>query len=399
MRSDLQIIPVDHGKTKVFVVQDHLGLIPQGLVLNGEAIAVLITLNRVKTASEFQYQMMRMNNGLFISESEIRRIIDRFDENFLLDTIKFRDSKRDLINAYSSLDVRSPVLSGTGYPSDREILEKFIDEILAMAYGQEKPEGGGTVKAIVSPHIDINIGRRVYGKAYFCWPEKQPQRILLLGTGHTLENGFFSMTTKHYDTPLGLLKTDVETVLRLKKSVSGAAAPDDFAHRSEHSLELQSIFIRRLIGNADVGCIPVLCGSFTEFLGLVNRPHDYLQVTGFMESLSEIARDPGTMIVAGVDLSHIGPKFGHDRPATSLRKEAARHDQLLLEALAGGDILSFWAESNRVKDRYNVCGLSTLATLLEIAGPLRGRILDYEMWDESSTRSAVSFAAAVFWEP
>ena len=70
----------------------------------------------------------------------------------------------------------------------------------------------------------------------------------------------------------------------------------------------------------------------------------------------------------------------------------------MLHALTERDADSFWKESGRVRDHYNVCGFAALACLLEVLPPGGGRLLGYEMWHEEPTRSAVSYAAVVFSE-
>ncbi|MBW1920255.1 MAG: AmmeMemoRadiSam system protein B, partial [Deltaproteobacteria bacterium] len=103
-----------------------------------------------------------------------------------------------------------------------------------------------------------------------------------------------------------------------------------------------------------------------------------------------------TLIVAGVDFSHVGPKFGHDSPARYLSAQSEAHDKNLLDHLVGLDADRFWEESIRVEDRFNVCGFSALACFLEILPQSRGKVLHYETWYEEPTKSAVSFASAVF---
>ncbi len=83
-------------------------------------------------------------------------------------------------------------------------------------------------------------------------------------------------------------------------------------------------------------------------------------------------------------------------PAPHLTGQSEIHDKNLLKHLSGLDADQFWEESSRVEDQFNVCGFSALACLLEILPPCRGKILNYEIWHEEATRSAVSFAAAVF---
>jgi len=97
-----------------------------------------------------------------------------------------------------------------------------------------------------------------------------------------------------------------------------------------------------------------------------------------------------------VDFSHIGLKFGHDRPAEYMENQTRRHDDLLLNCLARRDPEHFWEESIRVNDRFHVCGFSSMACLLEILPECRGHVLGYELRHERATQSAVGFAAVAF---
>ena len=119
----------------------------------------------------------------------------------------------------------------------------------------------------------------------------------------------------------------------------------------------------------------------------------------FLGILGEAAQDEKTIVVAGVDFSHVGPKFGHDVPASFITGESQKHDRQLLDFLCTGNADGLWEESEKVQDRYNVCGFSALACLLEIIPPSRGTLLAYETYREEPTKSAVSFAAAIFTSP
>ena len=146
------------------------------------------------------------------------------------------------------------------------------------------------------------------------------------------------------------------------------------------------------------GIIPILCGSAQAGLGEYSR-RAYLEKAGpFLRKLRDIVSDPAqeTLVVAGVDFSHIGPKFGHDRSASFLAGQAETHDRNLLGHLSRLDAELFWKESQEVEDCFNVCGFSALACLLEILPHCKGTILDYRRSQEEATNSAVSFAAAAF---
>jgi len=144
--------------------------------------------------------------------------------------------------------------------------------------------------------------------------------------------------------------------------------------------------------------IPVLCGFLQSCLPEYTR-NTYREKAGpFLDLLARTLEDQEkeTLIVAGVDFSHVGPKFGHEMPAAYLTGQSEIHDKNLLNALSNLDPDHFWEESSRVNDQYNVCGFSALACLLEVLPPSNGQILDYQVWHEEPTQSSVSFAAVVF---
>jgi hypothetical protein len=215
--------------------------------------------------------------------------------------------------------------------------------------------------------------------------------------GHHLAEHVFSVTAKHFQTPLGLVQADVRAVEGLLARHVSCIAPDDFEHCSEHSLEFQVLFIQHCL-EQDVRLVPILCGSLQAALPEYSRQAFLDRAGGMLEDLRSLILDQGhrTMVVAGVDLSHIGPKFGHAGTASALKAEAERHEQALLTALCARDPEAFWRESASVRDEYNVCGFPALATLLEILPPGRGQVLDHRLWMEEATRSGVGFGAMLF---
>ncbi len=206
----------------------------------------------------------------------------------------------------------------------------------------------------------------------------------------------FSLTSKDFETPLGRARTDKDAVRKLLGTDANVLSDNDFPHRGEHSIEFQVIFLQYLLEDSEFSIIPILCGSVWGSLSPCSR-ESYLQKAGhLLEALKDLVLDKNevTLVLAGVDLSHIGPKFGHNVPAAHLKSESRSHDQALLHALLEQDAEKFWNESLRINDQYNVCGFSALACMLEILPPFKGHILHYEIWDEPPTQSAVSFCAA-----
>jgi hypothetical protein len=208
----------------------------------------------------------------------------------------------------------------------------------------------------------------------------------------------FSLTSKSFRTPLGLVETDTDLVDRLRQAGSGReVAPDDFAHRAEHSIEIQLVFLQHVLPRP-FRIVPILCGSFHRQIHTYARAAEIPGVREVTEVLKPLlGQDTGkTLVVAGVDLCHIGPKFGHPDSAADLEPEARLHDEATLQALLNRDPLALWAEARRVRGQFHVCGFSALACLLEILPECRGRRLAYDLWHEAPTQSAVSFAAMEF---
>jgi AmmeMemoRadiSam system protein B len=213
-----------------------------------------------------------------------------------------------------------------------------------------------------------------------------------------MANGLFCLTDKDLETPLGVINGDPSLIQELREAGGDSIAADDFPHRSEHSIEFQAIFLRHLFPEKNLTIIPILCGSIQSNLPEYSRDAYLARAGSFLGKLREVVNEPDedTFLIAGVDFSHIGPKFGHEMPAGHLQAQSEIHDKNLLAYLSRFDTEDFWEESRSVKDQFNVCGFSALACLLEVLPHCRGTILNYQIWHEEATKSAVSYAAMVF---
>lgn len=395
LRTDIEVIPTYYQGEKAFLVKDNLGLIEQPLLLRGEGLELLTLIDGKRNIHDIQYEIIRARRHTFVSAESIQNLLAELDEAYLLDSQRYRGKKQVIVEEFSRQAVRPASLAGKAYPEDRNELRTYLasifHEIQDVVEAQQKK-----LAALVSPHIDLDVGKAIYAKAYHCLRQTAPERIVLLGTGHSLHDHFFSISEKDFETPLGRARTHKDRVRSLKEAGEGFVSPDDFVHRNEHSLEFQLLFLQYLFG-ADISVIPVLCGSFHKILGSCSRPVEVKGLGSFFDRLREIVSEvSNTLVVAGVDFSHIGPKFGDSWPASALLQEAKNHDTRLIETLCRADIESYWTEVQKVNNRYNVCGFSTLAVLLELIPGVEGELLGYDFWQEEATRSAVSFAAIAF---
>ncbi len=396
MREDLEVTATSYRGQKALLVRDSLGLIREPVILQGEALNIVGLIDGKRTVRDIQVELVRLRSGVLVDAASVDRLIQELDEAFLLQSDRYRFEKEKILGDYLRQEVRTSSHGGVSYPGPPEELRAFLDGILGSARPEENGQSGTLFFGLAAPHIDPGIGKKVYAEAYRFIRRIRPRRVLLLGTGHSLSDAYFSLTEKDYETPFGRVRTDREAVRSLKNAGGKSVSPYDIHHRSEHSLEFQLVFLQHLFGSSFTA-VPILCGSFVRDLIRVSRPSEIPGVGEFLAALKALREeDPaGTLVVAGVDFSHIGPKFGHRERASSLLLEAKTHDHALIAALAAGDGAAFWAESRKVNDRYNVCGFSTLAALLDAFPGMRGRLLDYEFWKEEATRSAVSYAAII----
>lgn len=400
-RIDLEFFPGREDGQDFILVRDHLGLSPEGTALSIPLYQFMALLDGTRSVRDLQTIFMRQQGGVFVGSETILGLLKNLDDTYLLDSEAFRSAKHQIISEFTRKRVRPSCHSGKSYPENPKELENRLAEIMAEMNPGSIGEtvAPSEIRALVAPHIDLGVGHAGYAKSYGTLRGAAFTRVVVLGTGHQLQDGIFSLTDKDFETPLGIVQGDREAFKSLKNAGLGIVAPDDFIHRSEHSIEFQLIFLQHVL-KQKFTIVPILCGSL-QLLPAYNR-QAFLERTGpFLETLRRVLEDPAapTLLVAGVDFSHTGPKFGHEQTARAMESLSREHDQNLLKSLCDLNAADFWKESERVQDRFHVCGFSALACFLEVLPHCRGTLLGYELWHEAPTQSAVGFASAVFAGP
>jgi hypothetical protein len=397
LRRDLQPVRGRVQDREVILLRDPLALSSQVVALGVGAIQVLQLLDGTRDLPRLRLDAIHLAGGDVAAGDDAQQLVEVLDERCLLDNGRFRESCRQVLEEWRSVAERPPAFVGSAYPSDATELSRSIEDVLDHA-----PEIGavlppGRLVALVAPHIDLAQGWAVYGAAYGLLAQlaPEPERILVMGTGHAMEEDMLCPTDKRYRTPLGLTDTDEQTVAEVR--VAGNLGEDDLAHRGEHSAEFQIVFLQHLYADDLPPLVPLLCGDASRHLDATDRPSELPGVAPVIEKLHSRVESGQTLVVAGVDLCHVGPKFGHREPSSSLLAEAVEHETALIDALERVDPAALWAEARRVSDRYHVCGLSSLGILLELLPEgTRGALLCRDVMREEETASAVGHAALAF---
>ncbi len=118
-------------------------------------------------------------------------------------------------------------------------------------------------------------------------------------------------------------------------------------HRTEHSAEFQAVFLRYLFPDREIKIIPVLCSSFADLMENPEGPMGDDSIRIFIETLrSLLVRRPHEVaLIAGADLSHVGPKFGHPDPLQEADLiSLKRHDLSLIRHVEEGNPEGFFKE-------------------------------------------------------
>ncbi|MHC4459119.1 MAG: AmmeMemoRadiSam system protein B [Planctomycetota bacterium] len=393
MRRDLEFFPVQQGDQQMILIKDHLGLVREGQGIALQLYQFMALLDGTKNVRDLQMELMRQRGGVLVESDEVNRLLEKLDEFYLLDSDNFKSAQKKIVADFAVQEVRPCSHCGRSYPHSASELKERLDEILTGEQQVQAPDG--KITALVAPHIDLNAGAAVYASAYQILNDVAPSKVILLGTGHRLMNKLFCLTDKDFETPLGIIKSESNLIQELREAGKDVVADDDFAHRSEHSIEFQIIFLQHLFGSDRFTIIPVLCGSILTCLPEYQRSTYREKAGPFLQKLKSLI-DKDTLVLAGVDFSHIGLKFGHDRPAEYIENQAMAHDRNLLKYLSHMDTDQFWQESINIQDGFNVCGFPALACMLEVLPSGKGKVLNYYLRHEKPTQSAVSFAAVVF---
>jgi hypothetical protein len=253
------------------------------------------------------------------------------------------------------------------------------------------------ITGVLAPHIDITVAKDIYVNTYRYLKGKNYDTVVILGINHHLQEGLYSISEKNYVTPFGEIKTDKRFIGELKNGVTeGTFAPDDFGHMTEHSIEFQTIFLHHYL-QGPFTIVPILCGSVHEFIqerGNILRDERFRGMVSAMKQLLEEGKGR-ILLVAGVDLSHVGRKFGDQATADALLPQAIAHDKLILSFLRRGEPENIFKEALNTQDRYHVCGLPAILLFARLLAENRTDLLHFDTYRERETESAVNYASLI----
>ena len=392
VRENVEVLPAGEGK---FILRDVAGYVDATLVLNDVSVLIISLLDGTKTEKEI-VDIIRSSYNLQISEDEVKRLISMLDENGFLDSPRFHSIKTEKKKEYRTSPYRKAHLAGRSYPKGGREAEEFFSSILNLFPSDMKPEG--RVVGVISPHIEIMNGIRVYGKVWSFLKNSfgvPPDTFVVFGTSHAYSPHSFILTDKSFETPFGTLENRKDIVQEIKSKLGESVFDDEILHKTEHSIEFQAVFIKYLFPSSKF--VPILCTpTFANPSARGGGRSKFEEEVGNLrEIITNLMKEERTVLVAGADLAHIGIRFG-DGPVSQYDISVVRLKDIVslrkfAENSADGFLESIMIDGNARR----VCGLAPIYSLLKTTQGmnLSGDMLGYDIWVDE-TASAVSFGGA-----
>lgn len=397
----LMMLPVRDGERELIVVQDPMGIMQGQPALGMESLAILQLLDGTVSLTDISAAVMQESKDLRVANM-IRDFIAQLDELLMLESPRFERALAEARSAWHQLEIRPAALAGVSYPEEREALEQMLDSHFAEADAVRAAAGNAVVApdavpaAILAPHLDPRREGPLMARAFLELGTEpaEPLRFVIFGTGHNMVGDFLALTRKHFETPLGQARCDTAFVDKLAGALGENAYRGELAHRDEHSIEFQVIYLQRRMGNRPFTIVPILCGGFYNLLDEGRTPRDEAAIETLISSVKQAAGELGgrTVYVAGVDFSHVGPRFGDPKLNDEMKAAIGEVDHAAIAAACAGDADGWFRAIAEKDDATRICGYAPTYAMLRCAEPGAGRNLGYAQSAEKDT-SIVSVAA------
>jgi AmmeMemoRadiSam system protein B len=399
----IEAFPVEHEGQRVICLRDPNHLSDKVLLVSQETVFIISLFDGINSIEDIQTKCEE-KFGERVPSDEMEQLINHLDDALFLDSEKFKNFKHQIVEDFNSSNVRVSSHAGLSYPDEAEELNKWFEKFFNEDQKKEPYSAPkGKIKGLISPHIDFTRGGHLYARAYRELDENcEADTYIIFGTSHyaEVENPYI-LTRKNFETPLGISDTDNNIIDKMVNDCPWDLFEGEIAHRTEHSIEFQVAFLQYVLRKKkEYKIVPILCNSFFSLVQEGKSPREDKKVSFFLNSLGNIIQEMGdrVFIIAGVDMAHVGPKFGDREAVNDLTlSKIKERDIKSLEFTEQLDAKGFYRSVEEEKDWRKICGLSSIYTTLSTIQAERGKLLDYDQALEPDTGSVVSFASLAFY--
>jgi len=288
---------------------------------------------------------------------------------------------------------RKPITVGMFYEELFELLDKQIAECFTHEKGPGALPSKRTDKeitGIIVPHAGYQFSGPCQAWAYKKIAESRfPDIFVILGANH---QGFGKAATllDDFETPLGIVKTDIDFAKKLIKNSNFNIVENKELHAKEHSIEVQLPFLQ--FANKDnlnnIRIVPIIIGPEA----------DYKKVA---ETIANTAKQENKkiIIIASSDFTHYGFSYGYVPFQTKVKENLYKLDREAIKYIEKLDTESFLNYLQETE--ATICGANAIAAAIETAKQMKAKeakLLQYYTSGDivGDYRNAVGYASILF---
>jgi len=189
------------------------------------------------------------------------------------------------VSVADSRSVRRSVIAGSWYPGDPKQLRAMLDGFLNEVPPQPLE---GRLVGLIAPHAGYIYSGQVAAYAYRQLRGMSFPKVVVVSPVHRIYTGEFATTDKaYYETPLGLVPVDTESIAALE----GLVRLNHVSQDMEHSLEIQLPFLQHVLGK--FALTPIMIGD-----------QEWESAVRLGQALTKAVGEHPALLVASTDLSH-----------------------------------------------------------------------------------------------
>ncbi len=184
--------------------------------------------------------------------------------------------------------VRKPAVAGQFYPADEKGLSAMVDSFLTRA---KPPQMKGEVIGIQVPHAGLEFSGQTAAYGYKLVAGMDSLTVIILGPSHRANFDRAAVyASGFWETPLGRVAIDEELARALLKQ-DNYFADLPAVHSGEHSLEVQVVFLQRVLKNFKL--VPIM---------LLFPTYEQCERVG--RAIAKVAKNRRVILLASSDLYH-----------------------------------------------------------------------------------------------
>ncbi len=410
LKAGIEAIQIEHEGKPAVLLRDQEGLNEQSMAITMPAFMIAMMLDGAATVSDIQTNFSKAT-GQLIKPEEINGLISALEKADLLETPSLQEKRRQTLQDFIDNPIRKAAHMKGGYPADRMELATFLGKFFQDPKGPNKQMSAVPSKpaphGIFAPHIDFHRGGPAYAWIYQALSEcERPDVIVALGVAHMSPNSPWVFTNKSYETPYGVVAVASDVYKDLQSCLWYDVTAEQVVHRTEHSLEFQALWLQYLWRDNTPPWVPILCSSFDQFCS-DRAPSTIASIENAINKMGAALkarqeRGEKIMILAGVDLAHVGPRFGDELTlGPELEARVEKEDRASLELALKGDADALYMSVVAGDHWRKWCGLSAIYTALRLMrflspnNTVRGNLLTYGQAPDPAG-GLVSFTGVIF---